>query len=243
MQDIKIYRLDENKSIFKIVPLELQREWMSESRGKYAYKCLPLNIANQYGWAVLSPCDFSVSWYGGADENNVEVFSDDPDFYHKEIISHFGEGTFTIQLDFIVQTPENYSTYIRGIPNKIDALMKPLDAIVETDWLPYTFTYNFRFADYGVVDFKKDEPLFCFFPIERNSVENFKLNELPISGNPELKEDYEKLLKMRHDSARNNPNKIVLQRFYNLMKAPHKNFNVKNHIKRLIFGSKPDTIE
>ena len=242
-KDINIYRTRPGQKIFEIVPLSLQRDWMTESRGKDAYKCLPLNIANQYGWAVISPVDFSVSWFGGAHEGNVEVSSDDPHFTSDMIVSHFGEGTFTLHLDFIVQTPENYSTYIRGIPNKLDSILKPLDAIVETDWLPYTFTYNFRFTDTGVVDFKKGEPLMCFFPIERDSVEHFKLKELSISDNPEMQDDYEKLLQLRFDSANQNKNKTVLQRFYNKAEAPHKKFNVKNHIKRLIFGGKSDTIE
>jgi hypothetical protein len=243
VEDIKVYRLNDNNSIFRIVPLNLQREWMTETENKFAYKCLPLNIANQYGWAVLNPVDFSVSWYGGAHGDDVDVFSNDPNFVDDIIVSHFGEGTFTITLDFIIKTPEGYSTYIRGIPNKIEKLIKPLDAIVETDWLPYTFTYNFKFNDVGVVHFKKDEPLFCFFPIERNTVENFKISELPISGNLEMKDDFEKLSNLRITAAENSSGKKVLQRFYNLMKAPHKIFNVKNHVGRLRFGGKPDRID
>ena len=243
MEDIKVYRLHDDRTIFKIVPLELKREWMSETRGKYAYRCLPLNIANQYGWAVLSPVDFSVSWYGGQHEANVDVFSNDPNFKDSIVLSHFGDGTFTIPLDFIIKTPENYSTYIRGIPNKLYTILKPLDAIVETDWLPFTFTYNFRFTDFGVAEFKKGEPLFCFFPIERNSVENFALSELKLSDNPEMQIDYEKLFDIRNNDAYKNPGQKMLQRFYALMKTPEKTFNVKNHVKRLIFGGNSDKID
>jgi hypothetical protein len=242
MKNIEIYRLGDKK-VFDIVPLDVKRSWMDQSLDRDAYKCLPLNIANQYGWAVVCPENFSVSWFGGNRESDVEVFSSGSDLNDKKIISHFGEGTFTIQLDFIVKTPENYSTYIRGIPNKIDSILKPLDAIVETDWLPYTFTYNFKFAEPGVVEFKKGDLLFCFFPIERNSVENFVMVEKPISDNPELKDDYSKLLENRRNSVAKENGKPSFQRFYNTTVAPHKKFNVKNHIKRLIFGGKPDTIE
>ena len=242
MNQIEIYRLNEDKDIFKIVPLELVRDWMSDSRGKHAYKCLPLNIANQYGWAVLSPADFSVSWYGGQSQSDVELVSLDPDFGDSIVISHFGEATVTIQLDFIVKTPENYSTYIRGIPNKMDGIVKPLDAIVETDWLPFTFTYNFRFMDSGVVDFKKGEPLFCFFPIERNSVENFGIHQQNINDFPELNEDFRRLAHYRLSNS-GTPEKPVFQRFYAKTEAPFKKFNVKNHIKRLMFGGKPDRID
>lgn len=242
MNNIEIYRLGD-QTIFDIVPLSLKRTWMDESVNKDAYKCLPLNIANQYGWAVVCPVNFSVSWFGGNSEKDVEVFSEEIDLNDKKIISHFGEGTFTFQLDFIIKTPENYSTYIRGIPNKVDTILKPLDAIVETDWLPYTFTYNFKFSEPGVADFKKGDLLFCFFPIERNSVENFKLVEKSIEENKELKDDYLKLLNNRLTAVANADGKPSFQRFYNTLTAPHKKFNVKNHIKRLIFGSNSDTIE
>jgi hypothetical protein len=242
-QSITIYRTIPDQKIFEIVPLSIHRDWMANSREKYAYKCLPLNIANQYGWAVLSPVDFSVSWYGGANEDSVEVTSGDPNFSEHLVISHFGEGTFTLQLDFIIKTPENYSTYIRGIPNKPDKILKPLDAIVETDWLPYTFTYNFMFTDTGIVDFKKGDPLLCFFPIERNSVENFVLSEQPLTDNAEMSDDYQKLLAMRLDAANKNVGKVVLQRFYNTTEAPHKKFKVKNHVRRLLFGGRSGTIE
>ena len=242
MKNIEIYRLSEEK-IFDIVPLSMKRSWMDESIGRDAYKCLPLNIANQYGWAVVCPSNFSVSWFGGNHENDVEVFSDSIELNDKRVVSHFGEGTFTLQLDFIVKTPENYSTYIRGIPNKVDTILKPLDAIVETDWLPYTFTYNFKFSEPGVVEFKKGDLLFCFFPIERNSVENFKMVEKPISDSPELRDDYFTLLNSRIEATQKANGKPSFQRVYNTLIGPHKKFNVKNHIKRLIFGGKPDTIE
>ncbi len=243
MGKIQIYRLNNHKKMFQLEPLGLVRDWMSASRGKHAYKCLPLNIANQYGWAVLCPADFSVSWYGGLDESDVEVVSNDPEFEKSIAISHFGEAVVTIQLDFIVKTPENYSTYIRGIPNKMDGIIKPLDAIIETDWLPFPFTYNFRFMDTGVVDFKKGDPLFCFFPVERNSVENFSIEELLLSDNEELEKDFIDLKSYRLSSAGPDKNSPVFQRFYVRAASPFKKFNVKNHIKRLMFGGKPDRID
>lgn len=241
--EIVVHRLDKDREIFKIVPLSLHRKWMNETNKKFAYKCLPLNVANQYGWAVLSPADFSVSWYGGTEPNQVEVFSTDPEFIDKTIVSHFGEGTFTLQLDFIIQTPENYSLYIRGVPNEMGSILKPLDAIVETDWLPFTFTYNYKFYDTGIVDFKKGDPLFVFFPIERNSVENFKLLERSIEDSDELYKDFLEYSSSRDEFNKNNANQNKYQKFYLDGRGPNKQYSIKNHIKRLFFGRENGRID
>ena len=47
-----------DKPVFKIVPGDPKRKWMDETKGN-AYRCVPLNVVNQYGWTVLSPIDFS----------------------------------------------------------------------------------------------------------------------------------------------------------------------------------------
>jgi uncharacterized protein DUF6065 len=44
-----------------IRPAPVEREWMEATSQRFAYRCLPLNIANAYGWEVLcnassSPC-------------------------------------------------------------------------------------------------------------------------------------------------------------------------------------------
>jgi hypothetical protein len=234
-KDVIIYRLDDAGTAFQIEPMNMQRSWMHKTTDKFAYKCLPLGIANQYGWQVLSPVDFSVSWYGGERQEDIVVESDDPDFdkYRHSFNSHFANRVFTINHDFIVTTPENYSLYIRGVPNKEYGILRPLDAIVETDWLPFTFTYNFRFMEIGTVHFKKGEPLFCFFPVERNTVENFKIKEKNIKENPELLDKFEDHSYNR--SVANRDGKF--QRFYiNGTDSYGNKYSIKNHIKRLMFG-------
>ena len=226
-----------DKKYFDILPLTMQRDWMHKSKEKFAYKCLPLGVANQYGWAVCSPANFTVTYSGGREHNDVEIFSNDEDFDHNRFAAHFGEATFTIMPDFLIKTPENYSIYIRGIPNQDYGILKPLDAIVETDWLPFTFTYNFKFMEPGTVEFKKGDPLFCFFPIERNTVENFSLKAQNLSDNEELYEDFHEYAKARDKLVHTYSEKFVFQKFYIDGRGPNKVYNIKNHIKRLFFKS------
>lgn len=243
-EKVIIYRLDSTNNFYEIVPLKFNRQWMDNTQEKFAYKCLPLGISNSYGWTVLSPADFSISWDGGRIPESIKVHSNDQFFLQRLIHSLFGEGVITLQLDFIVRTPENYSLYIRGVPNDIseNIIIRPLDAIVETDWLPFTFTYNFKFIKPGTVYFKKGQPLFSFFPIERNTVEKFLLEEQKIENNQDLLEDFKILGEERF---KQNQEQLKFSRFYFNAKSAHKAFKVKNHIKKLFFSnvSKPDTIE
>jgi hypothetical protein len=239
-KEIILNRLLDGPAIFPVIPLTAKRSWMDKSRDKFAYKCIPLNIANQYGYAVLCPADFTIDWWGGDGETDVDFHvTSKEDYFRDHLHSYFGGGTFTIHLDFIIRTPEGFSTYIRGVPNETKRGLKPLDAIVETDWLSYTFTYNFLLTEPGSYQFKKGEPLFVFFPIERNTVENFKLVESHIKADRELLQDATDYHLKRLDAISVPLKKPVWQYFYrDGTKASGEKVKIKNHITNLIFGGK-----
>mgnify|MGYP003347619496 CR=1 FL=1 len=58
---IDIYTDHGGPSRFNIQPANVKRDWMDET-GAWAYHCLPLKIANQYGWVVHCPTDLKISW-------------------------------------------------------------------------------------------------------------------------------------------------------------------------------------
>ena len=39
---------------------ERAREWIDALPERYAYRCLPLAIANQVGWEILNPAPFTI---------------------------------------------------------------------------------------------------------------------------------------------------------------------------------------
>ena len=244
-QEIILNRTTPGQSLFPVVPLTAKRNWMNESRDKFAYKCLPLNIANQYGFAVLCPADFTIDWWGGNDEKDVDFQIRSEDSYMENYLhSYFGGGTFTIHVDFVIRTPKGFSTYIRGVPNETKQGLKPLDAIVETDWLSYTFTYNFLLTEPGSYSFKKGEPLFIFFPIERGTVENFELKESRLENDSDLLKDFDDYHRKRMDAIKVPLKKPVWQYFYrDGVKASGERVNIKNHITNLIFGGKRGSIK
>jgi len=204
----------ENEKLFSVEPLPMKRNWMDDTNGKFSYKCIPLNIANQNGWQVLSPIEFCANWNGGEHPKDVEVH------YHEESRSdfaagHFGHGILTIGLDFIIRTPKGVSTHARGIPNyPIDGIY-PLEGIIETDWLPFTFTFNYKFTRPGEVIFQKGQPLFSFFPTKRGTLEKYKVNKENISKYPEMHKEYKLFEKEREDRLNSlEPGAKNIQGFY-----------------------------
>src|SRR5262245_32204643 len=54
-----------------------KRDWMDGAPDSYAYRCLPLNIANGHGWEMLSPCGFEATWNGGLAPQDVSITADE----------------------------------------------------------------------------------------------------------------------------------------------------------------------
>lgn len=189
MPRIEINYLDSvEDSLFKIVPLNKRRDWMNTTTGAFAYHCMPLVIANEYAWGVPAPAAFEAEWNGGQGTRDISVYGEPG--VSDWAISHFGNGVLTISVDFVLKTDRGISTYIRGVPNYFKKGIQPLDAIVETDWLPFTFTYNYLFTDPGRVRFEKDEILFSFFPVRRAWVESFDIVEKDIKENQDFYDKY-----------------------------------------------------
>lgn len=47
-----------------IRPAPHERDWMDATDQRYAYRCLPLAIANAHGWELLCQAGFEAIWDG-----------------------------------------------------------------------------------------------------------------------------------------------------------------------------------
>jgi len=56
-----------------IRPAPAKRDWMDATPESFAYRCLPLNIANAHGWELLNPCAFEACWNGQTDTGAVTI--------------------------------------------------------------------------------------------------------------------------------------------------------------------------
>jgi hypothetical protein len=168
-----------------IRPAPATRAWMDATPESFAYRCLPLNIANAHGWEVLSPCGFEAIWEGGTNPDAVTINLDPGSDTQRAPVSLFGQGVITFHVEAIMRTPPGWNLWVGGAPNRPKDAIAPLTGVIETDWSPFTFTMNWRFTRPGQwIRFEVMEP-FCFlFPVERAAMEAFKPAFAPLGADP-----------------------------------------------------------
>jgi hypothetical protein len=170
-------------------PATSRRAWMDETSGRYAYRCLPLTMGNQFGWEVLSPCSFEALWLGRKEQDSIRIVrlggaGELP-------ASHFGHGILTFHPRHLFRTEAPYGMYVTGPTNLPKHGIAPLAGYVETDWLPFTFTMNWVFTQPGVpVRFEEGEPFCHFFPVSAAVLESVEPEVRDIADEPELARQY-----------------------------------------------------
>ncbi|MCL7998854.1 DUF6065 family protein [Brucella sp. 21LCYQ03] len=170
----------------KLVPAASDRDWMDATSEHFAYRCTPLSIANASGWELLAPSGFSVIWTGYNSTNDIIIRMDDPKASQFFISSTFGHGIVTFHPGYIFRTDPGWVVWVRGSPNRIKDGVMPLDGIVETSWLPFSFTMNWKFTRPGSIRFEKDEP-FCFITLTPSiAIEAVQPVILPMESDPDF---------------------------------------------------------
>jgi len=171
-------------------PASPRREWMDATTRRFVYRCLPLTMANQHGWELLCPCSFEAMWTGGSSPDAVRIVLLGgaaralPE-------AHFGEGVLTFHPGYLFRTESPYAMMVTGPINSRKDGIAPLSGIVETDWLPFTFTMNWAFTRPGVpVRFDEGEPFCQVFPLDCAVAESVEPEIRMLSSEPGLKASY-----------------------------------------------------
>jgi hypothetical protein len=175
-----------------IIPGRRERDWMDHTNDHYAYRCLPLSTANTSGWELTSRLDFEVTWNGGQglDAITARAPGVDPDTLRALIVSHFGHGILTFHTGWLFRTSPGWGLWVRGAPNYAKDGIHPLDGLVETDWLPFPFTMNWRFTRPCSVRFAKGDP-FCFITFCPHALlDDVQPRRASLDDAPKLKADY-----------------------------------------------------
>jgi hypothetical protein len=139
----------------------VEREWMNLG-GRHAYRCLPLTIGNTFGWQLLLPVNVIASWNGGPSISDVTVTCERV----HQAVSNFANGILTFDVGYIFRTPPDFNLLVTGPSNTFKDGIAPMTAVVETDWLPYGFTMNYRFTRPGCVHWRAGDPFvqICVIP-------------------------------------------------------------------------------
>jgi len=188
LMKVTAYVLDGHQ--FDIRPAPLERAWMDATDNRFAYRCLPLAIANAHGWELLCSGGFTARWDGWPTLKSISIWSDPGT--PEPAISHFGHGILTFHIPCLFRTEPGVDLMVQGPINRPKDAIAPLSGIVETDWAPYTFTMNWKFTRPGVlVRFEKGEPICHIWPLRRGALEAVEPEVRPLAEAPELKQQYE----------------------------------------------------
>lgn len=184
----------------QLVPGRPDRDWMDAFAARHPYRCLPLSMANTTGWDLLCPFGFEAEWDGGLGADSIRFFPDaDAELFEHFAVSHFTHGVLTFHVGWLFRTPPGWALRCSGSPNRFKHGIAPLEGLVETDWLPYPFTMNWRFTAPGRVRFEKDEP-FCFIqPVPHRLIEAFEPVGTPLETDSDLGRQYEAWKEVRTD--------------------------------------------
>lgn len=167
---------------WELRPAPPRRPWMDEHT--HAYHCLPLVVANQWGWEVLFPADVRVSWDGspGLEGLKVEV---DPQ-YRDAVKSQFGRGIVTFSPPWLFRTPPGWDLFAKGPSNRWKGNCAPLEGIIETWWIPYTFTFNWKLIKPGEVRFEGGECIGQILPVPHRTFAGARFVEQSLAVEPGL---------------------------------------------------------
>ncbi len=171
-------------------PAPSDRPWMDQIDRRYAYRCLPLVIANQAGWILRSPTAFSVRWNGGPRLQDLRLWFP-RGCKDERICSHFGAGILTIAMPYLFRTPPGVNLWVKGPANLIKDGIQPLEGVVETDWSGFTFTMNWKCTRPNHrIHFVAGEPICMLVPLPRGLAESMDPVRLPLAQNKKLSKSY-----------------------------------------------------
>ena len=89
----------------EIRPAPLERDWMNATPDRFAYRCLPLNIANAHGWELLCPAAFSAIWDGGPHPGAVRIIDGAEANQQGTAELHANPGAAPVRLTVAPTTP------------------------------------------------------------------------------------------------------------------------------------------
>ncbi len=167
-----------------LVPAPVERDWLDATADRFGYRCLPLLIANQAGWFILSSHTLEAVWNGGSAPADLTVtyHSGDPPY---PALSHFGHGILTWHIPFLFETPPGIQLLARGPANWPKDGIYPLEGVVETEWAAATFTMNWQMTrPRHRISFVPNEPICMVMPLSLDLLEQTRPEIRQLSSDP-----------------------------------------------------------
>lgn len=182
----------------RIRPAPVERQWMDATGERFAYRCLPLTIANTHGWELLTPAAFSATWNGESGKEAIRIRSRHASAT-SPAVSHFGHGILTFHVPCVFQTDPSINLFITGPLNRPKDAIAGLTGVVETDWSSYSFTMNWKFTrPFQRIYFDEDEPFCHLFPVGRSQLHEIEPEIVRLAENVTLGKEHQKWVASRN---------------------------------------------
>lgn len=186
------------ESKYTIGPSPRHRAWMDATTDRFAYRCLPLVMANQAGWVIRSGRTVIATWSGGTDVDDLTIEVADGE--HPPASSQFGFGILTWEIPFLFRTSAGYNLLARGPANWWKDGAVPLEGLVESDWAVATFTMNWKITAAGVpIRFEPEDPICMVVPQRRGELESFRPCLERMESHPDVERQFRTWRDVRND--------------------------------------------
>lgn len=236
-----------SEQLWELVPARRHRDWMDAFNDRHPYRCLPLAIANTFGWEILCPCDVEINFTGGPKVEDITFRATDGYSHINHVIdSNFSRGIMTFYTGYLFHTEPGWQLMASGPLNDPKDGLCPLTGLIETSWLPYPFTMNWQITRPGVFHFKKGEPFCHIVPVPEGYITDIEPEIYNLSDNPELMAEKEEFQKQRADFrkrlAEGDPEatKQAWQRHYFTGRTATGNKAPESHVNKLSLSTPVD---
>ena len=203
MINFEVYR--DNGPVANIEPLSAKRDWMEATFDKHAYRCLPVTITNQLGWAISFPEDITFMWDGqiSTSGEHVKILAGE-----KYVQTGRGQATVSFETGLVFRTPENYSLLTYNIPNMFIEGVAPYTTIISSSFfegpLPVAWKITKAFVP---ITIKANQPIAAVFPISLTEIQGSTLTVKNIKDLVRVKReiplDLDEAVKSAADAAAN----------------------------------------
>lgn len=203
MINFEVYKDD--GPVANIEPLSAKRDWMEATFDKHAYRCLPVTLTNQLGWAISFPEDITFMWDGqiSTSGEHVKVLSGE-----KYVQTGRGQATVSFETGLVFRTPENYSLLTYNVPNMFMEGVSPYTTIISSSFfegpLPVAWKVTKAFVP---ITIKANQPIAAVFPISLTEIQGSTLTIKNIKDLVRVKReiplDLDEAVKSAADAAAN----------------------------------------
>jgi hypothetical protein len=203
MIDFEVYKSGPNPA--NVTPLSAKREWMDRTFDKHAYRCLPVTITNQLGWAISFPEDITFMWDGqiSTSGDHVKVLSGE-----KYVLTTRGQATVSFETGLIFRTPENYSLLTYNVPNVFMRGVSSYTTIISSSFFEGPLPVAIKVTEPFIpITIKANEPVAAVFPISLTEIQNSTLTIKDMKDLPKIKREIplylDEAVKSAQDAAAN----------------------------------------